>query len=187
MSNDLLNHIHAGGPLLEALQATRDSLENRPYHFAEWTECTCGHIYKGAIGRKASNLNHVATSSNVTYGQVMKYIVEANGWNLEPLDIENGECAYCGKDISTADRKIGHCISCLAGTVSNETANMVGRRVTDDEEFRKAAVKIIDVAIAQCKKDTIAAMQGVADEAERIVIADSITADIETMREKALA
>jgi hypothetical protein len=147
----------APSPLLEMLRRAEASLENRPYEYSNWTQCTCGHIYVGAVGRKARIGRHVHDSRNYTFAQVLAYVAEAN-------DVPPGEC-WCGED------RRDPCASCLAEDLSIAT-RMRAARIEDGEDKwddLAVALKFVRTAIAKHEREIAEAMRAVAAEAERVV------------------
>lgn len=69
--------------LLESLYTAERSLDNTgllgdTFKFNDWTTCTCGHIYQGAIGKKSEDKAEVRLSGDATYRAALIAVIEAN-------------------------------------------------------------------------------------------------------------
>lgn len=68
--------------IVEVLEQALDNLRNpdNRWDFAEWTTCTCGHIYMAAAGEQAA-YNGVVTTPKDKYPEVLVATAHALGWD----------------------------------------------------------------------------------------------------------
>lgn len=108
---------------------------DEPFDFAEWPNCTCGHIYHGVTGDYSINAIHVGRSE--PYDKVMKEVAEALGlvgWNGEHPDYPHLISEYT-KQVSGLPRD------------SNDPYNFPYSQVT-----REDSLKVIREAIAKIRE-----------------------------------
>jgi hypothetical protein len=140
--------------VLEALRRAAASLMN-PGHrfvFTDWTACTCGHIYIGAVGRQAPRAEVIDSSSSVLYRDTMFATARALGW--EPVDpMSMTEATQFVSDYTTSAAA-----SELTGSVTYEHAlkvvnEAIAKIEAAEEEARRAvlttAQSIVDAAVTE--------------------------------------
>lgn len=150
---NLTEHITPGGPLLEVLRRTGASLEDEPYVYMDWTQCTCGHIYRASVGERAGTYDDIEDSRDVTFTQVLAYVARVN-------------------EIGRGTNEQRHRTEAFLTAISSTTAAIgagLGSALSYDEARRAAALQLIRTAIATCEAEQLAAMHAVADEAQRVV------------------
>jgi hypothetical protein len=67
---------------IDACQKAIDRIEKHPssYRYNDYTHCACGHIYRGAEGRYATNTIPVTERPPETYATVIVEVAKALGW-----------------------------------------------------------------------------------------------------------
>lgn len=118
-----------GDSILEKLRAALVSLGRHKFVFYNWHQCTCGHIYRAALGRGASSKLKVLQSEDASFRALLQVVVDAH--DLTP---------------------IGDTIAALSDAVSYHTITVADELYPDvlpkTHAHRKAAaVKIIERAI----------------------------------------
>lgn len=70
--------------IIDGLLETRAHLTDHPdvYKYARWTRCTCGHLYYGAMGRFAEDIDDVLVVSSIPerYREFVEATARALGW-----------------------------------------------------------------------------------------------------------
>jgi hypothetical protein len=67
---------------IDACEKAIDRIEKHPssYRYNDYTHCACGHIYRGAEGRYATNTIPVTERPPETYAAVIAEVAKALGW-----------------------------------------------------------------------------------------------------------
>lgn len=118
-----------GDSLLEKLQAALVSLGKHRYEFGDWSQCTCGHIYRAAHGRGTSKEHKVLDDESANFRALLEVVIEANAIEVYATNVGD-----------------------LRRAVSDATFERVPRRlVNHGPEFeraaRKAAIELIEKAV----------------------------------------
>lgn len=70
---------------IEACEKAIDRIEKHPssYRYNDYRHCACGHIYRGAQGRYATNTIRVTEAPPETYAAVIAEVAKALGWTVD--------------------------------------------------------------------------------------------------------
>lgn len=115
---------------LEILRSARASIANEDWQFGNWNQCTCGHIYRAAIG---------GTRQSVTEGEVLENM-------NHPVFMEVAvSLGYSGDGLSGVGLSAGDYISQYT-----EYSRQFNRDSTPD---REDGIVVIDRAIASLEAE----------------------------------
>jgi hypothetical protein len=82
---------------LEVLQEVKDNLLHKNFVFSEWTDCTCGHIYRGIHGRKSrcsGTAFWMFEADHEPYKSTIVTVAKALGWSgRRDLCLTEGQAA----------------------------------------------------------------------------------------------
>lgn len=126
----------AGDTLLEKLRAALVSLGKHPYYFPDWSTCTCGHIYRAAMGRGTKDEWKVLGCEDDRFRALLAVVCEAHDLPVSAIVSDLREQV----SLHTID-------------VANELIRKEGLFISDLtysklQPYRKrAAIKIIEKAI----------------------------------------
>lgn len=122
-----------GDTVLERLQAALDGIDERTFEFVSWSQCTCGHIYRAALGRPAATDPEVYQSQDDTFRELLEVVAVANGHDPD-------------HDREASDPTHAYSVDRLSSVVSDMTSD---RALEDTNEAKRdCAIVLIRNAIA---------------------------------------
>lgn len=135
--------------VLEALQRAERRLDDQPFVFSDWTQCTCGHIYAGANGREAAGSRAVRDATGI-YAETIVAAARAlglKGATILPVDAAQYVSDYTrritAEELGDAYLLGGQPVPEVNAAITREHARRVIREAIDkieaEEEDARAA------------------------------------------------
>lgn len=153
-----------GAGVLTTLEQAREALRtltdpSEDYYYSDWSECTCGHVYKAATGGKtfAAPLAHGMDWDKAE--PLFAAIVRANDlpMNKRPVDYRLGVRLAVAVSEATYDRAM-------------EDHNVPNATHEYDDAYRQEAIKLLQATVAmleaeqeQARLDVLAQARGVVE------------------------
>lgn len=146
---------------LEILQNARAAILHEDWQFGNWNQCTCGHIYRAAVGNQyvtegdvLDNMNHPA----------LQEVAFALGWTGMKLPRGRIGCTA------------GDYISVFTQQVGKSTGSSGNPRRADGVEVLDQAIAKIEAEYEAARLDVLAQTKDVIDNVE--VITDNVEVEL---------